>query len=82
MKHSLDEFKKLLHKKEQQLKRQDRDFRHVMTKTIQLAAQVGNVYNLFLYKILNNLLKTKVLDTEIVMHLYTINKIYVKIIKN
>ena len=59
MKHSLDEFKKLLHKKEQQLKRQDREFRHVMTETIQLAAQVGNVYNLFFYKILINLLKNE-----------------------
>ena len=45
LKQKLDELKKLLLKKEQQIKKQDREFRHVMTETIQLAAQVGTVYN-------------------------------------
>ena len=57
LKQKLDELKKLLLKKEQQIKKQDREFRHVMTKTIKLAAQVGTVYNWFLYKISNYLSK-------------------------
>ena len=41
---SLDELKKLLHVKDQQLKRQDKEFRPLITGSKKVAAQVRTIY--------------------------------------
>ena len=49
---SLDELKKLLHVKDQQLIRQDKEFRPLITEAKKVAAQVGAIY-ILLYIFLN-----------------------------
>ena len=44
---SLDELKKILHVKDQQLIRQDKEFRPLITEAKKVAAQVGTIYIFF-----------------------------------